>query len=143
MAKRAPRPGEGTPPKYRKEFAELAKKLAAQGNSVRVIALHCGNVQSKTIYEWASEKSKHLQFREGLRMGRALRLEQLEFMLHCHQMGIVTKNFDPKKSSLAAIMFELKCIFHEDWSDKQKIIDMIQQAGGRIQINIDSTDAKL
>ena len=105
-----------------------------------VIALYCGNVDRSTIQDWALT---HTEFSAALKQGRAKRLERLEFMITCHQAGQKTKDFDPKTSNLAAIIFELKTRFHEEWSDKQKILDLIQRAGGQIIINVDKTDAKL
>lgn len=138
--KRAKRPGEGRPPKYKKEFCEIAKLKASQGFSVPVIGLHCGNVSRETINEWARTKP---QFSASLKEGRAKRLERLEFMITCHQSGHKTKDFDPKQSNITAIIFELKTRFHEDWSDKQKILDLIQRAGGQVVVNVDAPPINL
>lgn len=138
--KRAKRPGEGRPPKYKKEFCEIAKLKASQGFSVPVIAMYCGNVDRQTIHDWANT---HQEFSHSLKEGRAKRLERLEFMITCHQSGHKTKDFDPKQSNITAIIFELKTRFHEDWSDKQKILDLIQRAGGQVVVNVDAPPINL
>lgn len=140
MGKRVEKRRKGRPPSYKKEFCEIAKLKASQGFSVPVIAMYCGDVDRQTIHDWANV---HDDFSHALKEGRAKRLERLEFMLTCHQSGHKTKDFDPKSSNLTAIIFELKTRYHEDWSDKQKILDLIQRAGGQVTVNIDKTDARL
>lgn len=141
MVKKAEKPrGRGKPSTFKKEYCAIAEQKASDGYSVPVIARYCGNVDRQTIHDWAN---KYDDFAHSLKAGRSKRLERLEFMITCHQMGRKTKDFNPKESSLTAIIFELKTRFHEDWSDKQKILDLIQRAGGQVVINVDKTDARL
>jgi hypothetical protein len=130
----------GAPTKYRKEYCQVAEDLTAQGYSMPVVGLDCGGVLVDTVLDWMKA---YPDFHQAIKKGRAKRLKELEFMITCHSKGIKTKSFDPKNSNLTAIIFELKTRFHEQWSDKQKILEMISKAGGKIQINIDSSDAKL
>jgi len=135
MAKNKKRAPVGRPLKYDPSYCEIAELKSSQGFSIPVIGLHCGKVDRSTIHEWADA---YPEFSDALKSGRAKRLERLEFMITCHQSGHKTKDFNPKESSLPAILFELKCRFHEDWSDKQKILDMIRRSGGQVNLNIDS-----
>jgi len=130
----------GRPSKYKKEYCKIAETLTGQGFSLPAVGLDCGKVLDCTLIDWMK---KFPDFSEAIRFGRAARLKDLEYMIICHQKGIKTRTFDPKTSNLSAIIFELKTKYHEYWSDKQKILDLISKAGGTIQINIDSSDAKL
>jgi hypothetical protein len=130
----------GAPTKYKPEYCQIAEDLTAQGYSMPVVGLDCGGVLVDTIVDWMKV---HVDFCLAIKRGRAKRLKELEFMITCHAKGIKTRTFDPKQSNITAIIFELKTRFHEQWSDKQKIMEMLAKAGGKIQINIDSSDAKL
>ncbi len=125
---------------FKEEYCAIAENKAAEGFSIPVIGIHCGGVCGDTIHEWMK---RHQSFADSMKRGSARYLEQLEFMLACHTKGIETKSFDPKKANIAALLFQLKTKYHEWWSDKQRILELINKSGGNVSLNISASPIDL
>ena len=121
-SKKKPKSVLGRPPVYQPKYAKIVKEAAAEGCTVRVMAWKCDNIHHSTFYAW---EQTFQDFSESLRFGRGSRLNDLEIMLRCFQTGEKVPWFDPKKGNLPAVLAELKCIFYESWSDKQKITEIV------------------
>lgn len=123
----------GRPTKYRKEFCKIAEDTLAEGFSIAVVAANL-DVCRDTIYEWASN---HDSFSDSIKKGKAKGQAYYEKLLKAKVTGQKVKNFDPKLSDTACLIFALKTRFHKDFGNKDKL-EVAQTAD--ISISIDEDD---
>ena len=126
----------GHPTKYRKKFCTVAENVLAEGFSMAVVAADC-DVCRDTIYAWMAN---HKDFSDSIKRGKQKGQAYYERLLKAKVAGQKVKNFDPKLSDTACLIFALKTRFHKDFGNKDKL-DVTQTA--EIKIHIDEDDQDL
>lgn len=124
------------PTKYKKAYCKVAEDTLAEGFSIAVVAANL-DVCRDTIYEWAKI---HAQFSDSIKAGFSKGQAYYERLLKAKVSGQKVKNFDPRLSDTACLIFALKTRFHEDFGNKDKL-EVSQTA--EIKIHIDEDDQGL
>jgi len=126
----------GRPMKYKKAYCKIAENVLAEGFSMAVVAADC-DVTRETIYNWMEN---HPEFFDSIKRGQQKGQAYYERLLKAKVAGQKVKNFDPKLSDTACLIFALKTRFHKDFGNKDKL-DVTQTA--EIKIHIDEDDQDL
>jgi transposase len=107
----------GRPTKYRKKFCQTAIDTLAQGYSIAGVCADIG-ISRDTLYRWMKE---HPEFSDSIKKGKELGQKKFETILLAKLSGKQIKDFDPKKSDTACLIFALKTRFHKEYGNKDHL----------------------
>lgn len=78
------------------------------------------NAGRRTLYEWADNFE---EFRDAKEIGHAKAMKLFESISVAKLSGKDVKNFDPKKSDTAMLIFYQKTRFHKVYGEKKTEVD--------------------
>lgn len=140
----------GRPSKYRKEYAEQARKLCAQLGATEADIAQFLGVATRTVERW---KIEHKDFCRALKLGKKVADERVEQSLYRRATGYMhesekifqyegkvvrAKTVEQYPPDTTACIFWLKNRDKANWRDKQEL-----EHSGAISVTISSDDAKL
>lgn len=140
----------GRPSKYRKEYAEQAKKLCAQLGATEADIAEFLGVATRTVERW---KVEHAEFCRALKLGKKVADARVEQSLYRRAIGysheaekifqhggavVRAKTLEQYPPDTTACIFWLKNRDKANWRDKQD-----HEHSGSLTVTIGADDAKL
>ena len=104
--------------KYKPEYCKILEDHLASGCSVQSVLADIPVSSAQEIYDWIK---KYPEFALAHKNGKAKAMKLDEQLLRTKITGIIQGKIDPKRMDVQALLFKLRTVHHEIYSEHQKI----------------------